>query len=85
MPHEDDLRDDELETGTGVGTDGSLRSPEEPLDEHGADRSGELSDGVGTDGSLVNPDKEVLEEVEEGADVTDPEYSDRREPGMNRD
>lgn len=74
MPHDD--RRDDLRTGTGVGTDGSLHSPEEPLDEHGADRSGEHGDGVGTDGSLVNPEKEVLDQ----ADVTDPEYTDRRDP-----
>jgi len=59
MPHEDDVREDtrhDIPGGRGVGTDGSLRSPEEPAVEHGADRSADKSDGVGTDGSLVNPE-----------------------------
>lgn len=61
-------------TGTGVGTDGSLHSPKEELDDHGVDRSGDKSDGVGTDGSLVNPEKEVAERP-----GTDPERTDRDE------
>lgn len=56
MTHEHDVRPEETPGGEGVGTDGSLHSPEEPAFDHGADRSAEKSDGVGTDGSLVNPD-----------------------------
>ena len=69
MPHEDDVREDtrhDMPGGQGVGTDGSLHSPEEPAVEHGADRSPEKGDGVGTDGSLVSPEK-----------VTDPDRDTR--------
>ena len=59
MPHERDVRP--ADTGEGVGTDGSLHSPDEPTFDHGADRSAEKSDGVGTDGSLVNPDNPVTD------------------------
>ena len=58
MPHDNEVN---IEKGTGVGTDGSLRSAKEGFFDHGADRSGDESDGVGTDGSLVNPEKEAAE------------------------
>lgn len=72
MPH-DSRHDEDLDTSTGVGTDGSLRSPDEGLAEHGADHSSDLADGVGTDGSLVNPEQDVI----------DPERTDRDERGVN--
>lgn len=64
MAHDDDVREDtrhDMPGGRGVGTDGSLHSPHEPVVDHGADRSAEESDGVGTDGSLMNPDKDLTE------------------------
>ncbi len=81
MSHEDDVRDElrrDVPGGSGVGTDGSLHSPEEPSIEHGADHSAEKGDGVGTDGSLVNPEKEVVDP----GDVRDPDRTDRGS-GMN--
>jgi hypothetical protein len=72
MPHDDRHEDADLDTSTGVGTDGSLRSPNEGVVEHGADHSSDLADGVGTDGSLVNPEQAV-------ADPDEPDYA-RRDP-----
>jgi hypothetical protein len=71
MSHERDVRP--AETGDGVGTDGSLHSPDEPTFDHGADRSAEKSDGVGTDGSLDNPDN-----VNPDNPVTDRDAETRR-------
>ncbi len=56
MPH--DHHDDDLDTATGVGTDGSLHSVHEGPHDHGADHSADRGAGVGTDGSLVDPEKE---------------------------
>ena len=74
MRHEDDVQHD-VPGGQGVGTDGSLRSPEELAVEHGADRSPEKGDGVGTDGSLVNPEKVVTDPDTRNPDTTDRDWS----------
>jgi hypothetical protein len=66
MSHDERHDHDQVDTGTGVGTDGSLHSPKEEPDEHGADRSGDLGDGVGTDGSLVDPEKATRVDPESG-------------------
>ncbi len=61
MPHDDRHEHTDVDTGTGVGTDGSLHSPSEGVVDHGSDHSSDLADGVGTDGSLVNPEKGVVD------------------------
>jgi hypothetical protein len=83
MPH-----DDERTTGTGVGTDGSLRSVKEPTDRHGADRSGDLSGGVGTDGGLAKPDRARAGDPSDDVGTDGSQYADRdaaaeRDTGMD--